>query len=106
MEYYKDADPDNSSMDGQGHLRISVRHELFGGKNYTSARIRTMGKFDFLYGTMEARIKIPSGSGLWPAFWTQGTKDNAGLQDDWPRRARCSRTPTVGTLSCSPRAPW
>lgn len=84
LEYYKYADPDNSSMDGNGHLRIVVRSESFGGRSYTSARLRTMGKFDFLYGTMEARIRIPAGSGLWPAFWTQGTKDNAGTQDNWP----------------------
>ncbi len=84
LEYYKDSDPDNSSMDGQGNLRITVRAEPFGGKNYTSARIRTRGKFDFLYGTMEARIKIPAGSGLWPAFWTLGTNNNPSQPDVWP----------------------
>ena len=84
LEYYKDSDPDNSSMDGQGNLRITVRAEPFGGSNYTSARIRTQGKFDFLYGTMEARIKIPAGSGLWPAFWTLGTNNNPSQPDVWP----------------------
>jgi beta-glucanase (GH16 family) len=85
LQYYTNADADNASLDGNGHLRITVRSEQIGGRNYSSARLRTMGKFDFLYGTMEARIKLPAGSGLWPAFWTQGTKDNAGQQDDWPR---------------------
>ncbi len=85
LQYYTSADPDNASMDGQGNLRITVRAEDFGGRKYTSARIRTLGKFDFLYGTVEARIKIPAGSGLWPAFWTQGSKNNAGVADDWPR---------------------
>jgi beta-glucanase (GH16 family) len=84
LEYYKDGDPDNSSMDGQGNLRITVRAEQFGGSNYTSARIRTQGRFDFLYGTMEARIKIPAGSGLWPAFWTLGTNNNPSQPDVWP----------------------
>lgn len=85
LQYYTSADPDNVSMDGAGNLRITVRAEEFGGRSYTSARIRTLGKFDFLYGTIQARIKIPAGSGLWPAFWTQGSKDNAGILDDWPK---------------------
>jgi len=85
LQYYTSADPDNVSMDGNGNLRITVRAEQYGGRSYTSARIRTLGKFDFLYGTVQARIKIPAGSGLWPAFWTQGSKNNAGITDDWPK---------------------
>jgi hypothetical protein len=41
--------------------------------NYTSARLRTAGKQDFLYGKLEARIKIPKGQGIWPAFWMMPT---------------------------------
>ncbi|WP_129059470.1 glycoside hydrolase family 16 protein, partial [Chryseobacterium sp. CH1] len=40
---------------------------------YTSARLKTQGKQSFTYGRIEARIKIPVGQGLWPAFWLLGT---------------------------------
>jgi len=39
---------------------------------YTSARLHTQGKFEFTYGKVEARIKIPFGQGIWPAFWMLG----------------------------------
>ena len=52
-----------------GLLHIIARRENYGGKQYTSARLRTKGNFDPLYGRFEARIKVPSGQGLWPAFW-------------------------------------
>jgi beta-glucanase (GH16 family) len=54
---------------GGGLLRIIARREAFGGAQYTSARIRSKGKHEFLYGRMEARMKVPAGQGLWPAFW-------------------------------------
>jgi beta-glucanase (GH16 family) len=43
------------------------------GKSYTSARIKTQGKFETKYGRIEARIKLPRGKGLWPAFWMLGS---------------------------------
>jgi beta-glucanase (GH16 family) len=54
-----------------GLLRIIARKESFGGRNYTSARIRTLNKpkGDFRYGRVEARMKVPIGQGLWSAFW-------------------------------------
>ena len=45
---------------------------LFCGQNYTSGRITTQGKFNQLYGKYEARIKLPSAQGTWPAFWLLG----------------------------------
>ena len=42
------------------------------GRDYTSARLESAGKFDHLYGRFESRIKIPRGQGLWPAFWMLG----------------------------------
>lgn len=70
-----------------GMLVIQARKETLAGKDgvardYTSARLKTRGLFSQTYGRIEARIKIPSGQGLWPAFWMLGDDvDKAG----WPR---------------------
>lgn len=63
---------ENVSLDGQGNLRIVAREESFMGNDYTSARIKTQGLFEQKYGRFEARIKLPEGAGLWPAFWMLG----------------------------------
>lgn len=52
-----------------GSLVITARRESVAGKNYTSARINTRGRFAFRYGRIEARMRLPSGQGIWPAFW-------------------------------------
>lgn len=52
-----------------GELTITARQESVGGLNYTSSRLRTRGKGDWTYGRFEMRAKLPSGQGLWPAFW-------------------------------------
>lgn len=67
LQYYTGR-PENVNVSG-GLLRIIARRESFGGKQYTSARLRTRGRFDFTYGRVEARIKVFAGTGLWPAFW-------------------------------------
>jgi beta-glucanase (GH16 family) len=72
---------DNSALDGNGQLVITARAEEFAGNAYTSARIRTQGKLEQLYGKFEARIKLPTGRGIWPAFWLLGA--NLG-QVGWP----------------------
>jgi beta-glucanase (GH16 family) len=64
--------PENVSLDGQGHLTIVARKETYLGRAYTSARINTRGHFEQTRGRFEARIKLPSGQGLWPAFWLLG----------------------------------
>jgi beta-glucanase (GH16 family) len=63
---------ENVSQDGQGNLRIVAREESFMGNDYTSGRIKTQGLFEQKYGRFEARIKLPEGAGLWPAFWMLG----------------------------------
>ena len=68
----------NVAYDGQGHLVIEARRETHAGddgieRDYTSARILTHGLFSQRYGRMEGRIKIPTGQGVWPAFWMLGT---------------------------------
>lgn len=73
--------PRNVSLDGQGHLAITARREAYQGRDYTSGRIKTQDLFARAYGRFEARIKLPVGQGLWPAFWLLGADiDQVG----WP----------------------
>jgi beta-glucanase (GH16 family) len=74
----------NASMDGQGHLVITARKEnpsnfncWYGRCQYTSARLNTSGKFSQTFGHVEARLKMPTGQGMWPAFWMLGTNINS-----------------------------
>lgn len=73
---------ENVQLDGAGHLRIIARQEPWLGRNYTSGRITTAGKQEFRYGRIEARLKVPTGQGLWPAFWMLGA--NIGTVG-WPQ---------------------
>lgn len=70
LEYYTNRDV-NSYILG-GSLVIEAKKESYGGKNYTSARLITKGKRYFTYGKIEAKIKLPYGQGIWPAFWMLG----------------------------------
>jgi beta-glucanase (GH16 family) len=76
-EYYTN-DPQNISLDGQGHLAIVARPAVAnlscynGPCRYTSGKITTLGKLAAVPGRVEARIKLPAGQGLWPAFWMLG----------------------------------
>lgn len=63
---------ENVSLDGAGNLRIRALEESFMGNDYTSGRIKTQGLFEQQHGRFEARIKLPEGAGLWPAFWMLG----------------------------------
>jgi beta-glucanase (GH16 family) len=71
LQYYTNR-PSNVSLDGKGNLVITARQESFSGAPFTSARIKTKGKFSQAYGRFEARIKTVTGPGLWPAFWMLG----------------------------------
>jgi beta-glucanase (GH16 family) len=70
LQYYT-ARPENSLTEN-GRLEIIARQESYSGKSYTSARMTTQGKQSFTYGKIEAKIKLPLGKGLWPAFWMLG----------------------------------
>lgn len=73
--------PENVSLDGRGHLVIMARQEDYQGRHYTSGRINSFKRFDQAYGRFEARIRLPVGSGVWPAFWLLG----ADFEDvGWP----------------------
>lgn len=65
--------PENVSLDGNGHLAITAREETYGGRTYTSGRINTQALFSQVYGRFEARIRLPVGQGIWPAFWLLGS---------------------------------
>lgn len=83
LEYYTNR-PTNLMVD-QGLLTIRAVKETYKGadgitRDYTSARINTKGKFSQRYGRFEARMKLPVGQGIWPAFWLMG--DEGG--ERWP----------------------
>ncbi|MDB4989198.1 MAG: glycoside hydrolase family 16 [Myxococcaceae bacterium] len=71
LEFYTTR-PQNASLDGQGKLVITARAETYQENGYTSARLKTAGKFEHTYGRYEARLRIPKGQGMWPAFWMLG----------------------------------
>jgi beta-glucanase (GH16 family) len=76
----------NAQLKG-GNLVITAQKENYTGadgipRNYTSARMKTQGLFNQAYGRFEARIKIPAGQGMWPAFWMLG-KDISSI--GWPK---------------------
>lgn len=71
-QFYTANEPANAIVK-KGRLYIIARNDSAGGKGYTSARLSTAGKAEFQYGRIEARIKLPPGTGTWPAFWMLGT---------------------------------
>ena len=52
-----------------GKLILEAHRERYDGASYTSGRIQSQGKGDFLYGKVEVRAKLPAGQGTWPALW-------------------------------------
>lgn len=72
--------PENSRIEN-GLLIIEARQEKFEDSYYTSARLKTQGLQNFQFGRIEARLKVPSGKGLWPAFWMLGSEFNGS---NWP----------------------
>jgi beta-glucanase (GH16 family) len=91
QEYYRSQNATVSN----GNLVITAKRESFGGANYTSARLKTQGKRQFTYGRIEARIKLPLGQGLWPAFWMLGS--NIGSAG-WPK---CGETDIMEHINTS-----
>ncbi len=71
LEYDTDR-TENVALDGQGRLAITARREPYQNRDYTSGRINTNGFFAHEYGRFEARIRLPEGAGIWPAFWLLG----------------------------------
>ncbi len=76
LQTYTDRVENASVRDG--HLVITARAERFTStdgiaRDFTSARLKTLGRFAQAYGRVEARIQVPRGQGIWPAFWMLGT---------------------------------
>lgn len=78
LQYYTEGE---NAYVKDGHLIIEARKESKEGKDYTSARLVTRGKGDWLYGKIEVRAKLPSGLGTWPAIWMLPTDWEYG---GWP----------------------
>jgi beta-glucanase (GH16 family) len=74
LQYYRSA---NVTVTG-GNLVLTARAESYGGASYTSGKVTTRGKRSFLYGRVEMRAKLPTGGGMWPAFWMMPQADVYG----------------------------
>jgi beta-glucanase (GH16 family) len=81
LQFYTNR-PSNVSLDGNGNLVITARRESYFGAPFTSARVKTQGKFAQAYGRFEARMKTVAGPGLWPAFWMLGANIDT---KPWPQ---------------------
>lgn len=109
-EYYTDR-TQNVSLDGSGHLGITARRERLSGMSpcengtcdITSGRIVTRGKVSQKYGRIEASIKVPSGKGMWPAFWMMG---NNSEQVGWPDCGEIDIMETVNTTRVLEGTAW
>jgi beta-glucanase (GH16 family) len=94
LQYYTDR-PENMWVSG-GLLNIKAIREAYDGKSWTSARLRTKNAQDWTYGKIEARMKVPSASGTWPAFWmltSEQQRDSHG----WPQGGEIDILETVNT---------
>lgn len=95
LQYYSHARLENSRVAG-GKLYITARKERltgeadYGGQAYTSARLITLGKYEFTYGFVEVRAKLPCGLGTWPAIWSLGTTGG------WPENGEIDIMEHVG----------
>jgi beta-glucanase (GH16 family) len=81
LQYYTNRRIENSIV-ANGALQIIGRKESYASANYTSASLTTDGKHSWTYGKIEARMKLPSGQGMWPAFWLLGQNMK---QVGWPK---------------------
>ncbi|MDN4068181.1 carbohydrate binding domain-containing protein [Paenibacillus sp. FSL R5-0407] len=106
QQYYK---AENATVEN-GHLVITAKKEEVEDSQYTSARLVTRDKFSQTYGKFEARIKLPGGTGFWPAFWmmpqdsTYGTWASSGEIDIMESRGRLPEI-GIGTLHYGGEAP-
>jgi beta-glucanase (GH16 family) len=95
LQYYTSR-TNNARIEG-GHLVIEAIEEPWDGRDYTSARLLTKHKWDWTYGRIEARIQVPRGQGLWPAFWMLGTNITSV---GWPR---CGEIDIMENVGKAPR---
>ena len=91
LEYYTD-DIENAKV-ADGLLTITARREPTQDNEYSSARLVSKGKGDFLYGRIEAKAKLPTGRGTWPAIWMLPTENAYG---SWPKSGEIDIMEHVG----------
>ena len=77
-----------------GKLILRALEEEYGGHNYTSGKVTTRGVADWRYGRMEARIKLPEGQGIWPAFWMMPSENKYGT---WPNSGEIDIMELIGS---------
>jgi beta-glucanase (GH16 family) len=90
LQYYTS---DNNAVVQDGKLSIEARKETKEGSSYTSARLVSKGKGDFLYGRFEISAKLPAGRGLWPAIWLLSSDNAYGV---WPNSGEMDIMEQVG----------
>ena len=91
LQYYTDHE-ENIFIENN-MLHIVAREERIESMNYTSARIRTIEKGDWMYGRFEIRAKLPEGQGIWPAIWMLPTVEVFG---GWPKSGEIDIVELVG----------
>lgn len=99
LQYYTRS-TENLRLDGKGNLEFRALKNsadlwCFNGDAcpYTSARLNTRGKMQFVYGKVEARVQVPAGAGYWPAFWMLGTGTGG-----WPNIGEVDVMETIGRM--------
>lgn len=91
LQYYTSV---NDTVSG-GELTMSARDDGFGGYNYTSTRIRSINQGDFTYGRFEMRAKLPTGQGMWPAFWMLPT--DSSIYGTWAASGEIDIMESIGS---------
>jgi beta-glucanase (GH16 family) len=103
----------NASLDGLGHLQVTAQAQTYTGedgirRNFTSARLQTLHKFELSYGLLEARIQVPAGRGLLPQFWMLG--NDAYRPGGWPACGEIDAMEVLGskpnTVAGTIHGPW
>lgn len=89
LQYYR---RENATVE-DGYLIIQAKQQEFGGKNYTSTRIKTQGKKSFTFGRIDIRAVLPKGQGIWPAFWMLG---ESITEINWPASGEIDIMEMVG----------
>ncbi len=92
LQYYTSFRSENSRVES-GNLIIEARKEVYGGKNYTSARLITNNTGDWKYGRIEVKAKLPGGKGSWPAIWMLPTD---WVYGSWPKSGEVDIMEYVG----------
>jgi len=103
LQYYTNRS--NNVYISGGALTIKSIKESYSGSAYTSARLKTEGKYSFKYGKVVARIKLSSGTktGIWPAFWMLGTSIGSV---GWPKCGEIDIMENIGTTTCYSTCHW